>query len=159
MDYSKLAIVLILVTGIGLTTWIKVIKRSHGDEDFINEIAVPELQEPDNEEIVVPDAEVSSYEEALKKAKENNSKIFLYFGATWCGPCQQMKSKTFPNNAVKKALESYVVCILDVDSERKLASKYKLIGVPSYYIIDKDENVEKKDSGFKSPAEFSRWLK
>src|SRR5579859_2145479 len=51
----------------------------------------------------------SDYEKALQIAKKENKKVLLFFTASWCPPCQQMKRNTLPNKDVQKALSNYVV--------------------------------------------------
>ena len=53
--------------------------------------------------------EVSNYAEALISAKESDCNIFLYFGAPWCGSCEQMKRNTLSDKEVK-----------DKDNKRKI---------------------------------------
>lgn len=105
-----------------------------------------------------PTAQPRNYNEAIAIAKQSGKQIFLYFGADWCGPCKEMKAKTFTDSNVQAALKNYVVLIADVKDERAAASKFRVIAYPTYFIIDSNERELKSAKGFKTPAEFLAWL-
>jgi thiol-disulfide isomerase/thioredoxin len=101
--------------------------------------------------------EASSYDEAVKIAKKDKKKIFLYFGASWCAPCQAMK-KMFKEKEVKEKLDKFVVLIVDVDENPTLKKKYKVKSIPDYRILNSDLEVEKKFVGGQTKYKFAKWL-
>lgn len=103
--------------------------------------------------------EASSYDEAVKIAKKDKKKIFLYFGASWCVPCQAMK-KMFKEKEVKEKLDKFVVLIVDVDVDENLTlkKKYKVKSIPDYRILNSDLEVEKKFVGGQTRYKFPKWL-
>jgi thiol-disulfide isomerase/thioredoxin len=101
--------------------------------------------------------EASSYDEAVKIAKKDKKKIFLYFGASWCVPCQAMK-KMFKEKEVKEKLDKFVVLIVDVDENPNLKKKYKVKSIPDYRILTSDLEVEKKFVGGQTKYKFAKWL-
>jgi thioredoxin-related protein len=105
--------------------------------------------------------EVETYEAALDLSKSTNTKVFLYFGADWCGYCLKMKNTTFKDESVEKHLaRNFVVLKIDVDDKKfkNIKEKFKVKVLPSYIIIDKNENLIKQSSGYMGPKEFIEWI-
>jgi len=109
---------------------------------------------------VPPAPRPRSYEEAIDFAKlcGVRAKVFLYFGATWCQPCQQMTNKTLHDPQISEDLNNFIVWIADTDQEPLLAQRYRIRGIPCYFLIDADENIIRQASGYKAPDDFRRWL-
>lgn len=64
----------------------------------------------------------------------------LVFSATWCQPCKELKKVLIEN---EDELENYVdVDIIDIDNNTELVSQYKVRGVPTTILVDKDETIE-----------------
>jgi len=97
--------------------------------------------------------------------------VYVDFWASWCAPCR----KSFPwlNEMQKKYKDQGLIIIgINVDRERslaetflkdtpadfpmaydpdgELASKYKLVGMPSAYLIDKQGNIMHTHIGFRA---------
>lgn len=102
--------------------------------------------------------QINSYNDAVSAAKQTNKKIFLYFHADWCHYCKQMESQTLSDPTVKNALKDYIIYKVDTDKEMAVAKKYKVKGLPSYFIVDSNENVLKNDQGMKNSRSFLLWL-
>lgn len=75
-------------------------------------------------------------------------KQFLYFSATWCGPC-----KTFGPIMDRVAMSGIPVQKVDVDSQKNLVSQYQVGGVPTTILI-KDGQVVNRFTGAKSEQEI-----
>ncbi len=101
---------------------------------------------------------LKSYADALALSKESGKPVFLYFGAEWCLPCRQMKATTLQDQAVRKRLNDFVVWMVDVDSNRELAVKYKVSSIPAYMIVDSNEKVLTTAGGFRDTPSFLKWL-
>ena len=101
---------------------------------------------------------VYEYAEAIQLAQKSDKKMFVYFYADWCGYCNKMKAETFSNDQVKKSLENYIVTHVNTDKDIKIARRYFVSGLPSYVVADKNEKVDKRSAGFKTPNEFVKWL-
>jgi thioredoxin 1 len=92
-----------------------------------------------------------SWNEALAKAKAENKLIFLDIYATWCGPCKQLKSRTFSNAEVGKYFnERFINVALDgeKDDGYKLANDFSIRGFPSLFFIDAKGKIIKRTTGF-----------
>ena len=57
---------------------------------------------------------IKSFDDLDNFIIDNNKVILLYFGATWCGPCKQLKKKLSESDTINEMpLLSY--CYIDVD--------------------------------------------
>jgi thioredoxin-related protein len=104
---------------------------------------------------------VETYEAALDLSNSTNTNVFIYFGADWCGYCVKMKNTTFKDKDVEKnLLKNFVVLKVDVDDKKfkNIKEKFKVKTLPNYLIIDKNENIIKRGSGYVGPKEFVDWL-
>lgn len=99
-----------------------------------------------------------SYREAIDFSKISGDPVFLYFGASWCGPCGQMKTTTLQDPAVLEELKKYIVWSVDVDQDQQLARQYHVTGIPAYFTVDGNEQIQKQASGFKPVPDFLAWL-
>jgi thiol:disulfide interchange protein len=120
---------------------------------------VEEMPQEKQEAAPISKPAKKTYENALSQAKEEDKHVLLIFTADWCSFCEEMKKTTLQDEAVKKAMEKYVVYTVDTDKERPLAVKYDVSTIPAYVIINNEEKVLKKDKGYKGSKNFERWLK
>lgn len=65
----------------------------------------------------------------------NAEKTVLYFGASWCGPCQQFK-KMLHEPDVAKLLVQYNNFYVDIDKHPDLKSEYQIKKIPTIVIVD-----------------------
>jgi len=84
---------------------------------------------------------IEQLDEFIIENHENNNVIMLYFGATWCGPCKQLKKKLDELETAKN-MPKLVVGYLDVDNKliTDLVSKYKVESLPTQIFIKLDKN-------------------
>lgn len=108
------------------------------------------------QEIVITDT-FSSYEDALIISKEQNKQILLMFTGEHCSFCEKQKQVLFDKDVVKH-LNNKVVCFVDISENKSIANKYNVKVVPTYFILDHQENVIKKNVGYKNKDKFIVWL-
>lgn len=105
----------------------------------------------------------ADYPSARVVARASGKPMFLYFTASWCGPCQSLKSTVWSDAAVASELSRYVPVKLDVDlpSTRDLALKYGVedAGIPFFVVLDPSGNVVRTGVGAVPPDTFVRWLR
>ena len=100
-----------------------------------------------------------TYAAALDEARGSGKRAFVYFTASWCGPCQSMKHTTWADKGVEAALRDYVPVKVDVDAQPDLSREYHVEAVPTFVVLDAGGKVINSWSGASSPGEFIDALK
>lgn len=99
-----------------------------------------------------------NYEAALRMSGTTGKPVLVFFEADWCVWCKKMKNETFVDPKVKEAMKNYILVFVDIDGNRKIASKFDSRGVPSYAITNYKEDKLKVGSGFMKVEDFVKWL-
>lgn len=84
---------------------------------------------------------MTSLKDAKKLALATNKLILVDFWATWCGPCQRMDMESWSKPEVKLLMNNYIPVKIDIDSNRNIASKYNVKGIPYIFILDGNGKV------------------
>ncbi len=74
---------------------------------------------------------------AFALAKKTNKPLFLYWGATWCPPCNQVKATIFNRQDFIERSRFFVPVYIDGDSPgaQKLGTRFKVRGYPSMVLF------------------------
>ena len=85
-----------------------------------------------------------------------NSKIrFLDFWAPWCGPCTMMKPTV---EELEKEYKDKVEFVkINVDEESGIASKYGVMGIPTF-VVEKDGKEVGRKTGATSKEELKKLI-
>lgn len=119
---------------------------------------------------IAPNFEIKTGTESLQLTDFRGKVVYVDFWASWCAPCR----KSFPwLNEMQKKYKNKGLTIIGInldkerqladlflktspanfhivyDPEGKLASKYKLVGMPSAYLIDKQGKIQHTHVGFR----------
>lgn len=79
----------------------------------------------------------------------------LDFWALWCGPCQMMKPVI---EELEKELAGKVEFVeINVDEDNETASKYGVMGIPTF-VIEKDGREVARKTGFTSKEELLKLI-
>ncbi len=81
------------------------------------------------------DADVDA---AFALARAENKPVFLYWGATWCPPCNQVQATLFNRQDVIERSRAFVPVYVDGDSPgaQKLGSRFKVVGYPTMVLFN-----------------------
>ena len=90
---------------------------------------------------VKPDG--ASLDAIFAKAKADNKPVFLYWGAVWCPPCNQIKATVFNRPDFVERSKGFIPVYLDGDTPgaQKLGSQFKVRGYPTT-ILFKPDGIE-----------------
>jgi thioredoxin-like negative regulator of GroEL len=81
------------------------------------------------------DAEVDA---AFARAKAETKPVFVYWGAKWCPPCNQVKATLFNRQDFIERSRAFVPVYIDGDSPgaQKLGSRFKVSGYPTMVLFN-----------------------
>jgi thiol-disulfide isomerase/thioredoxin len=86
---------------------------------------------------------------AFDAAKAANKPVFLYWGAKWCPPCQQLKSSVFLRSDFIEKSKEFVAVHLDGDDPgaQQWGEKFHVVGYPTVVILRADHKEILRISG------------
>ena len=75
---------------------------------------------------------------AFVQAKAENKPVFVYWGAKWCPPCNQVKATLFNRQDFIERSRAFVPVYVDGDSPgaQKLGSRFKVSGYPTMVLFN-----------------------
>jgi thiol:disulfide interchange protein DsbD len=101
---------------------------------------------------------LTSLDEAMVLAQEQNKPLMIDFMAEWCPPCQRMEKTTFNQPDVIEKTKSFVTLRIDVDEQAEIANKYNGnaekyggIGIPNILFMTHEEIRLKHIIGYQAP--------
>ncbi|MCX6126220.1 MAG: thioredoxin family protein, partial [Proteobacteria bacterium] len=96
-----------------------------------------------------------SVADALHFAKANQKPVFIYWGAEWCPPCNQLKAEVFSNREFIEATAPMTMVMIDGDSPeaQRWSDHFNVSGYPTLLFLDNDGNQKARFVGF-TPADI-----
>ncbi len=93
------------------------------------------------------------------KATAENRPVLIDFGATWCTACKELEHNTFPNPDVQAEATRFVAIRVDATDDenaetKRLQEKYKIVGLPTVLMLDKNGNEVVRFNEFVEPGKF-----
>ncbi len=115
------------------------------------------------EEVAPKKLEITSdaFHAINKQAALDGKKVFIKFGARWCLPCKMMEANVFPDPEISLLLaENYHTLTVDVDKLDgiNLRQVFEVEAIPSFVILDSNQNLVGKHEGAKRIDELRRIL-
>jgi thioredoxin-related protein len=110
-------------------------------------------------EWVKPDG--ASLDAVFAKAKADNKPVFLYWGAVWCPPCNQIKATVFNRPDFVAGSKAFIPVYLDGDTPgaQKLGTQFKVRGYPTTILFKPDGTELTRLPGEVDAAQFMQVLK
>ena len=84
--------------------------------------------------------EKGNVDAAFAEAKAQNKPVFLYWGAVWCPPCNQVKATIFNRQDFIERSRFFVPVYIDGDSAsaQRLGDRFKVSGYPTMILFKPD---------------------
>ena len=125
---------------------------------FADDWSIPGLP-PNGQQVPPANPPVNAprtYADTLTLARQNNKPILLFFSASSCAPCQQMKRELTPS--LPSLVGQLYWLEVDTATNADLCRKYNVTATPTYVIINTQEQVIKTGAGYRSVQAFGEWL-
>lgn len=74
-----------------------------------------------------------------KEVLNSDKPVLLDFFASWCGPCKMVGPIL---DEIAKEREDIKVCKVDIDEQPELASRYRIMSVPTLMVLKEGRIVE-----------------
>lgn len=104
--------------------------------------------------------EASDVEAALAEARRSGRPVFLYWGAVWCPPCNQVKSTIFTRSDFIEQSRRFVPVYLDGDvpGAQKLGKRFRVSAYPTMVLLRADGTEVTRLAGAVEPAKYLQLL-
>jgi len=82
-----------------------------------------------------------SIDAAFAKAKEEGTLVFLYWGAIWCPPCNELKAQVFNKPNFPDLVRGFIPVYLDGDTPdaQRLGETFAISGYPTIVILNSEK--------------------
>ena len=102
--------------------------------------AAAAIQAPSTNIPWLPAATAADIDTAFAQARTQNKPLLLYWGATWCPPCNQLKATFFNRQDFAQAASGFIAVHVDGDrpGAQKLGSRFKVGGYPTVVLFTPD---------------------
>lgn len=103
--------------------------------------------------------EILNYNDALTISKETDQKVLVYFGADWCKYCIIMKDVLYDNEVYQSLKDKNLIFVeINVDENSSVKKKYSVRSIPDIILINKNENILKRNKGYMKKEDFIKWI-
>lgn len=94
-----------------------------------------------------------------RESLETGLPILMKFSASWCGPCNRMKSETFTDRELATMINTHFVPVeVDTDENPRLVRQLRIESVPTTLVISPQGGIVDRHAGFQSATQLERSL-
>lgn len=100
---------------------------------------------------------ITTWQQALDRAKAEGKPIFLDAYTDWCGWCKVMDRETFSDSAVAAIMNASFVNVkmeMETGEGVDVAMKYRISGFPTFMVFSPDGVPTYKTFGYRAPADW-----
>ena len=104
--------------------------------------------------------EGANIEAIFEQARAASKPVFLYWGAVWCPPCNQIKATVFNRQDFIERSKLFVPVYLDGDTQgaQKLGARFKVRGYPTMILFKPDGTELTRLPGEVEPSQYMEVL-
>jgi thioredoxin-like negative regulator of GroEL len=96
--------------------------------------------------------------QVFMNAQKSGKNILLYCKASWCHFCQQMSGTLEDARVVKIINARFVPVMIDIDSNAAVAKQYNVVDLPTFIILNSNNETVNLFSGYLTPDELIQKL-
>lgn len=100
----------------------------------------------------------SDYQVAMAQAARTDRKVLVAFHMNGCAPCVAMERTVLRSERVRNALKAFVPIRVNVDEDRELANRFRVIATPMFAVVDARERLLARCEGFQRAEAFAQFL-